>query len=245
MKMRVFAGRNLKEILRDPLNLAFGLGFPLAILLLLSAIQKNISVDLFSIERLAPGIAVFGLTFISLFSGTLIAKDRGTSFLLRLFASPLSARDYIVGYIVPMLPVATAQSVICFAAAAILGLKLNAGLLVCLLTLIPTAMLFIGIGLLCGTVFTDKQVGGICGALLTNLCGWLSGIWFDLDLIGGGFRKVAGLLPFMHAVNAAKAAAAGTYSAIFPDLWWVIGYAAVILAAAIAVFHRKMSADAR
>ncbi len=31
---------------------------------------------------------------------------------------------------------------------------------------------------------TDKQVGGICGAALTNLSGWLSGIWFDHDPFG-------------------------------------------------------------
>ena len=42
MRMFTFAGRNTKEILRDPLTLFFGLGFPLVLLLLLSAIQANI-----------------------------------------------------------------------------------------------------------------------------------------------------------------------------------------------------------
>ncbi|HBL50927.1 MAG TPA: ABC transporter permease, partial [Firmicutes bacterium] len=101
MKSLAFAARNRKELLRDPLNLAFGLGFPLVLMLLLSAIQANIPVSLFEIEKLAPGLAVFGLSFISLFSGTLIAKDRGTSFLMRLFASPLSASDFILGYTMP------------------------------------------------------------------------------------------------------------------------------------------------
>jgi ABC-2 type transport system permease protein len=31
MKTLAFASRNAKEILRDPLNLAFGIGFPLAV----------------------------------------------------------------------------------------------------------------------------------------------------------------------------------------------------------------------
>ena len=70
MKVFVFAKRCLKEILRDPLNLAFGLGFPVAILLLLSAIQTNVPVELFAIESLAPGAAVFGLSFMTLFSAT-------------------------------------------------------------------------------------------------------------------------------------------------------------------------------
>ncbi|MCX7772717.1 MAG: ABC transporter permease, partial [Clostridia bacterium] len=98
MRFLVFASRNQKEIVRDPLNLAFGLGFPLVILFLLSAIQANIPVSLFAIDKLAPGIAVFGLSFISLFAGTLISKDRSTSYLMRLFASPLTASDFIWSY---------------------------------------------------------------------------------------------------------------------------------------------------
>lgn len=243
--MNAFAWRNTREMLRDPLNLAFGLGFPLAVMLLLSAIQANVPVPLFTIEKLAPGMSVFGLSFISLFSATLIARDRSTSFLLRLFASPLRARDFILGYALPLLPLAAGQSVVCFLAALILGLRVSAGILVCLLTLLPAAVLFIGIGLLCGSVFTDKQVGGVCGALLTNLTAWLSGTWFDLNLVGGAFRTVAGLLPFIHAVAAGRAALCGDWGAIFPDLWWVIGWAAAVMLGAVLAFRGKMSADAR
>lgn len=244
MKSSVFASRNAKEILRDPLNLAFGLGFPLVVLLLLTAIQANIPVNLFQLDRLTPGIAVFGLSFISLFSGMLIAKDRTTSFLLRLFASPLSAADFILGYTLPVLPMAIAQSAICFIAAYILGLKASlANTLMTLVTLIPCAVLFIGIGLLAGTIFNDKQVGGICGALLTNLSAWLSGTWFDLNLVGGAFKSIAYLLPFAPAVDAGRAALAGDYAGIFPALWWVIGYAVVIFTLAVILFSRKMNSD--
>ena len=62
MKWTAFSGRNAKEILRDPLTVAFSLGFPLVLLLLLTAIQANVPVDLFVIGQLAPGIAVFGLS---------------------------------------------------------------------------------------------------------------------------------------------------------------------------------------
>ena len=169
---------------------------------------------LFEIEKLAPGIAVFGLSFVSLFSGMLIAKDRSTSFLMRLFASPLSAADFILGYALPLLPIALIQSAICFGASFIFGLPLNANVLLALVVLIPAAVLFIGIGLLAGSVLNDKQVGGVCGALLTNLSAWLSGTWFDLSLVGGAFETIAYLLPFAHAVDAARAAIAGDYMAI-------------------------------
>ena len=243
MKMRIFASRNTKEILRDPLNLSFGIGFPVVLILLLSAIQGNIPVSLFEIDKLTPGIAVFGLSFVSLFSGMLIAKDRTESFMMRLLTSPMRASDFILGYTLPLIPLAIAQSAICFIVAFALGLKVSANLLVALLVLLPAAVLFIGIGLLCGTIFNDKQVGGICGALLTNVSAWLSGTWFDLNLVGGAFKTIAYLLPFAHAVDAAKAAVAGDYANIFPHLWWVIGYAAVITLIAVFVFKRKMNND--
>lgn len=243
MKNMTFALRNTKEIVRDPLNLAFGIGFPLVILLLLSAIQANIPVDLFQIGALVPGIAVFGLSFISLFSATLIAKDRTTSLLTRLFASPMRASGFLAGYTLPLLPMALVQSLVCFIAAFFLGLPVNGHVAVALLTLIPSALLFIGIGLLCGSVFNDKQVGGICGALLTNLTAWLSGTWFDLSLVGGGFKAVANLLPFTHAVEAGRAAIRGEYGQIPPHLLWVTGYAVVLLVLAVVVFRRKMRAE--
>ena len=42
MRMLTFAKRCAKEILRDPLNLGFGLGFPLILMVLLTSLQKNI-----------------------------------------------------------------------------------------------------------------------------------------------------------------------------------------------------------
>ena len=236
-----FSGRNTKEIVRDPLNLFFGLGFPLVLLLLLSAIQANVPVSIFEIEQLAPGMAVFGFSFIALFSATLISNDRASSFMTRLLASPLTASDFICGYALPLLPMALAQSAVCLAAATALGLRVGAlELLVTLLTFIPAALLFIAIGLICGSLLTDKQVGGICGALLTNLSAWLSGTWFDLELVGGPFQTVAEALPFVHAVDAARAALSGDYGAIWPDLAWVLAYAGILSAVAVLIFRHKM-----
>ena len=60
----------------------------------------NIPVEQFPIDRLTPGIAMFGLSFFTLFSATLISKDRASAFLTRLFSTPLSARDFILGTII-------------------------------------------------------------------------------------------------------------------------------------------------
>lgn len=246
MKMLTFARRNAQEILRDKLNLLFGIGFPVVILLLLSAIQANIpqeakqQMDLFRIEKLAPGITVFGLSFMTLFSATLIAKDRGTSLLQRLYTAPLTASDFILGYTLPLLPISLAQTAVCYLLALALGLTPSVNILLALLTILPVAVFYIALGLLCGSIFTDKQVGGICGALLTNLSAWLSGIWFDLNLVGGAFKKAADLLPFVHAVDMERAALAGNTAGILPHLYWVLGYMVLTLAAAVWAFLRQM-----
>lgn len=240
MRMLTFANRNAKEILRDPLNLAFGLGFPLVLILLLTAIQANIPVKLFEIQHLTPGITVFGLSFMALFSATIIAKDRGSSLLQRLYTTPLTPIDFIIGYTLPIVPIAVAQCIICYAVAIILGLEVTINILYAVIFVIPISILFISLGLLFGSVLNDKQVGGICGALLTNLSAWLSGTWFDLDLVGGTFKKIAYALPFAHAVDMERAILAGNFADIFPHIWWVLGYAVATLAVAVFLFLRQM-----
>lgn len=240
MRMLHFAKRCAKEITRDPLNLMFGLGFPVVLLLLLSAIQANVPVSLFEIESLAPGIGVFGLSFMTLFSATLIAKDRETALLQRLYTTPLQAIDYILGYMLPILPIAIAQSAVCYTVAIILGLEIKVTVIYSILMMLPIALLYVFLGLLCGSVFNVKQVGGICGALLTNLSAWLSGVWFDLKLVGGVFEKIANLLPFVHAVELERAVLSGNYGEITAHLVPVLIYAVSINGLAISLFLRQM-----
>ena len=240
MKLLTFAKRCAKEILRDPLNLVFGLGFPIVLLLLLSAIQANIPIDLFEIQHLAPGITVFGLSFITLFSATLLARDRESSFLQRLYTTPLKASDFILGYLLPVIPIAIVQCAVCYLAALMLGLPVTVYIVYAVLLILPVVVFYIALGLLCGSILNVKQVGGICGALLTNLSAWLSGIWFDLELVGGGFRKIAHYLPFVHAVELERAAIIGDFSEAIAHFFPVLGYAVVTIICAILLFLRQM-----
>lgn len=240
MRVLTFGSRTAKEILRDPLNLFFGLGFPLVLIGLLTAIQVNIPVPMFELNHLTPGVTVFGLSFMTLFAAVLISKDRESALLQRLYTTPLTAADFIFGYALPILPIAVAQGIICYLAAALLGLKIKITVLYALLFLIPAALFYIALGLICGSVLNSKQVGGICGALLTNLSAWLSGIWFDVSLVGGAFQKIADALPFIHAVELERAVLNADYSNIFPHLWWVLAYTVVAVAGAVLLFLRQM-----
>lgn len=240
MKILVFSKRNFKEIIRDPLNLCFLFGFPIVLLILLSAIQANIPVSMFEIAHLSPGIAVFGLAFMTLFSATVISKDRQSSFIHRLYTTPMKPLNFILGYTIPIIPVAIAEAVATYAFAIILGLEISINIVISIIFMIPIALLYIGIGLLCGSLFNDKQVGGICGALLTNLSAWFSGIWFDINLVGDGFKKIAYALPFVHSVEMQRAIISGNYGDILPHFCWVMGYAVIIIVIAIYVFLRQM-----
>jgi len=240
MRMLTFAKRCAKEILRDPINLGFGLGFPLALLLLLSAIQANVPVALFEIDRLTPGITVFGLSFMTLFSATLIARDRESAFLQRLYTTPLTGFDFILGYMLPMIPIAVGQTIVCYLAAIPLGLTVSINIVYAVLGIIPMAVFNIALGLLCGSILGVKQVGGVCGALLTNLSAWLSGVWFDLKLVGGVFEEIAHALPFVHAVEMERALSGGAFENVIAHILPVTVYSILAVLAAVFCFLRQM-----
>ena len=240
MKMLTFAKRCTKEILRDPINLGFGLGFPLVLLVLLSSLQANIPVSLFEIDTLTPGITVFGLSFLTLFSATLVAKDRESAFLQRLYTTPLTGLDFILGYMLPLLPIALGQTVICYLFAIPLGLTVSIHIVYAIIGIIPMAIFNIALGLLCGSILGVKQVGGICGALLTNISAWLSGVWFDLKLVGGLFEKTANALPFVHAAEMEKALFNGNIDLAMTHILPVLLYSALATVVAVFCFLRQM-----
>ena len=246
MRSLVFIKRCLREILRDPITLFFGAAFPVILLLLLSVMNLNIPAEanmtMFAIESLMPGVIVFGFSFLALFGGMLLAGDRETAFLTRLFTSPLRARDFIAGYALPLFPLGLVQAVICVVIGFIFGLSPTVHILTIFIFLLPSILLFVGIGLLVGSLLNFRQVGSICGAILTNVAAWLSGTWFSLDLLGKGFKTFAYCLPFANAVDAARDALAGDLTGALGHIWIVCLYALAACLGAVLVFRKKMKA---
>jgi ABC-2 type transport system permease protein len=235
-----FSTRNAKEISRDPLTFVFGILLPVLLIAMIHALTSAIGGvnTAFAIENFAPGMAVFSLTFVMLFSSMLVSGDRASAFLARLFSSPMRASDYILGYSLPMFAIGLLQAVICFLAAAAFGLKLS-NLPAALVTLLPTVALMTGLGLFLGTALTDQQTGGVF-PILINVATLMSGTWFPLNLIGGRFAAVSYALPFAHAVDATRFALQGQFSQALPHMGWVLLYAAAVYALAIWLFRRKM-----
>lgn len=226
-------------MLRSPLSIFLGLGFPIMMLILLSVLNNSIPspVEMFNIKVLTPGIAVFSFTFTTLFVGLLIAQDRGSSFLTRLYSSPMTAGDFILGYMLPMIPLTVAQSMICFGAAVLFGYEIGINTLWSVLALIPSGIFYIALGVLFGSLCGERAVGGV-GSIVINIATLSAGVWFPIeDMKGTVFYKVCTRLPFYHTVNV------GRGGEIRESLLWVLISAAVMTVIAVLVFRRRMSSD--
>jgi ABC-2 type transport system permease protein len=253
MRIRVFAMRNIKEISREPLSYVFCFGFPIVMLVIMSvvnaSIPKEANMTLFQIQNLGPGIAVFSLTFTMLFTCLSISKDRANAFLVRLYASPMRGVDFITGYTIPLLVIAVIQCIITFLACAVIG-ALNdyifslGNVLFAMLVLLPSMILFIGLGLFFGTLFSEKAAPGLC-SIIISVAGMLGGIWMDVDALGGVLAQVCKTMPFYYGVKAAKLAVNGDYSGLGKPLVVVCGYAIIVYLLAVLVFRKKMQDDLR
>ena len=152
----------------------------------------------------------------------------------------MTPANFILGYTLPLIPIAMLEGAVTYIFAIILGLDFSTNILLSIILIIPIAILYIGIGLRCGSVFNDKQVGGICGALLTNVSAWLSGIWFDLELMGGVFQKIAYALPFVHAVEMEKALFNGNFEVVTIHIQPIFIYTLIITVIAVLTFLGQM-----
>ena len=250
-KIKAFSIRNFKEITRDPLSYLFCLGFPLVMLVVMTVINDSIppevGMTIFRIDNLAGGIAVFGLTFVMLFVCLSAAKDRSGAFLVRLYATPMRSVDFITGYVIPTALLAVIQIVITFAASLIVslitGVRLSpVGLVLAALSLLPTVIMMISCGLLFGTLFSEKAAPGLCSVVI-SFASFLGGVWFDAESTGGIILEICDILPFFHAVKAARLATVLSFDDYFPHLSITIIYAVLLTAAAVITFKQKMKAD--
>jgi ABC-2 type transport system permease protein len=237
--------RNLTEIVRDPLSLVFMLALPLFMEILFYFLFHGLTSQ-FEMKYLAPGIVVFAQSFLTLFTGLLIAVDRSTSFLTRLYVSPARPYEFIFGYALSVLPIALVQAVLFFAVGGIIDRSIFCtGLLAALPLCLLTSLFFIAAGILFGSICNEKSIGGISSIIITGQS-VLSGMWFPTEGLGGGMITLMKVLPFRNATLLVQNQIAGVNDA-FEDLWLplliVLGYTAVMFVIAIIAFGKKMKDD--
>lgn len=239
MKFYSLALRNLKEIYRDPVSVLLGILLPLSLLILFSSMQKRIPLELFKPQYLTPGIIVFSFAFLIMFAAVLLAKDKQSAFLVRLFTTPLKTHDYIQSYIYPFIPIALCQIIICLIVGTILGATF-VNFFLSLVLFLLTALASVCMGVVLGALFSVNQVSGI-GSVLITAIGLFGGAWMDLKMIGGVFETIGYALPFAHAVDASKALLSGAqFAEIAHNFIVVIIYCVASFLLAILSFRRTM-----
>ena len=241
MRMLSFAKRNFKELIRDPLSLVFEILLPLFLLFIFSQIE--IPSENYQLKNFTPAMIIFGLSFITLFTGTLVAKDRGSSLLIRLGVSPMRSVDYILGYIISLLPIIIIQEIMFFIMAIILGLSFSINIIFTIFVSLVVSIFFIALGILIGSAVSEKASGGV-GSIIVQLVCFTSGMYFSKDLVGKVFGIICEILPFESTLTIIRGVLNNNLEIISArNIIIFFSYLIFSIVIATIVFKRKMVSD--
>ncbi len=236
MRSLTFAKRNLKEIIREPLNVIFSIMLPLILLILFQ--QFDIPAEAYIIKNFAPSIIIFGFCFLTMSASVLIAKDRTTSFLSRLFTSPLKSSEFIFGYLISLIPVALIQIILFFTTSVFLGLPLDKNLFITVIALIFIAIIFIALGILLGSLCGDKAVAGV-SSVVVQLFAFTSGMYFDIQATGGFIATLSNILPFRYMIDLSRALLDGNYNNLLKPILMITIFGILTIIISIIVFKKR------
>lgn len=235
-----FAKRNFKEIIRDPISVIFAVMLPLFLLYIFQ--QFKIPSQAYKLINFIPGVIIFSFSFLTLFTAMLVSKDRTTSLLIRLGVSPMRPIEYIIGYIMSLIPIVVMQSTLIFILAVILGLDLSINIIFAILVSIPISILFIGLGILIGSLFSEKASSGISSIVIQLVC-FTSGMYFEKELLGSTFSKICDALPFESSLIIIKGILNDINMISTKNIILFVIYLLVILLFSSFSFKRKMISD--
>ena len=241
MRTLNFAKRNFKEIIRDPLSIIFSVLLQLFLLFIFK--QINIPNESYELHNFTPGIVVFGFSFITLFTAMLVSKDRTSSLLIRLGISPMKPIEYILGYMLSIIPLILIQNVLFFILAIALGLSFSINIIWAILISIVVAILFIAIGIILGSLFSEKASSGISSIVVQLVC-FTSGMYFPRELLGDVFSRICEYLPFESCVTIIKGVMnANLESITIRNIIVFSIYTILALIISILIFKEKMISD--
>lgn len=239
MKVLSLAGRNFKEAYREVGVIPLAVGQPVVFMLLFFFIDTGdpAAPDIFQIDMLVPGIILFSLGFLTLFSALFLARDRQSALLTRLLATPLTAPDFILAYITPYILIALLQITACFIIGLILGMSFSTGILLSFIIFIPLAIGCTALGIALGSILSENVAPGV-GAVAITIMTLLGGVWMDLRMVGGWMERIAFWLPFAPALDAARVLiGGGSLAQVGSELIWLLGYMVVFIFLGIITFR--------
>ncbi len=240
-KLMALTNRNLKEMLRDPLSIVFCLIFPVVMLILMQAIFLNMEQvpDNFRIESYASGICVFGYTFICMFVALQIAGDKNTSFIKRLNIAPMNKFSYYLSFVCSSLPLALCQTLLFFVIALIFKFPFNVNFILSIIYLIPSALLYICLGVLIGIICNNEKQTGPISSIFISVVGIFGGIFMPISALSEGFANFLNWLPFSHTVMIGADIQTLGAGAIYPHIIYILAYTLLLIVLAFMIQKLK------
>ena len=236
----ILTKRNLKEIIRDPLSIIFCLGFPIVMLVFMQLIMSGMEFtpENFQIENFAIGICLFGFTFAMLFTATTIAGDKNTEFINRLMIAPIKKSTYLLSFVLAILPITICQTIIFFTTSLLFGFTFSLNLILAIIALIPSAIFYITLGILFGTLAkTEKHAGPLC-SIIISVSMILGGVFMPTANMGV-FTTIVNALPFIHTLEIATSVMAGNFLQSLIHLAWTLGYTLLVWGIIILLNKKK------
>ena len=135
------------------------------------------------------------------------------------------------------------QTILFFVLAIIMGLEFSFGIIFAVFVSIMVAIPFICIGIIIGSMFSEKSSSGISSILVQVVC-FTSGMFFPVEMLGEIFKVVCQYLPFESCVTILRGVMNNNFDMI--ELRNIIVFACyfvIFLIVAMLVFRKKMASD--
>lgn len=247
MRWFEFTKRNFKEIFRDSLSWVFLLGLPVVLFVVLEIMVNAIGADIsvtsqFEIKHLTVSMFIFSFSFLTIFTGNILSKDREEKLLMRLKSTPMKSYDFVLGYTLSVVPFAIIQEIVVAITGVIFGLKLSLSIILLIITMLPISLIFIGFGILFGSLISSKGVGGIA-SIIPTASSLLGGMFFPLSIMTGSFKTFCYVFPFVNAIDLGQAIIGDSVYNLLLSIMICIIYVVVIYVSSILVFSIKLKKD--
>lgn len=240
------ATRVLRQLRADPQTIGMIVAIPVVLLTLVYFMFDAIPAVPGQRSRFdVYGLPMLGiLPFIAMFLVTSIAmlRERSTGTLERLLTTPLSRLDLITGYAVGFALAATAQALVIWAFSIwVLGMTVTGPVGYVLLIAILTAVLGVGLGLLCSAFArTEFQAVQFLPAVVIPQL-FVCGLFVPVEQLPGWLQVVSEIMPLTYAVDALTQIAEhpGATGRMWWDLAIVVAWTVAALAVGAGTLHRR------
>lgn len=246
------AQRILLELLRRRRSLVFWSIFPAAILLLngfILAERAKLSIAS-ALKIAAPSTLVGAALFFSCLGGSVatVVAEREQQTLKRLFISPLSGTSYFLGIFLAHSCIGIGQALLIYTISAFWGAYFSGSVILGGVIILLSIAAYVGLGFILGTQLARRteDVNALIAAFGVPLL-ILGGAFIPAFLFPKILLNLANYNPIYHMIEAFSGVSAGGngFTEIAPHLWFLLAFAALMVAGGWLSYRRMLSVERR